>query len=56
MAWYECIVDNSYDGVVGYRKGRNYDLTGTPPSAFFTAVTASAVRNDLSLPPHSQPT
>lgn len=46
MAWYRCTKDNSYDGVNNFRNGREYDLPGTPPAAYFTAVTASAIRND----------
>lgn len=46
MAWYKCLVDNSYDGVVGYRKGENYDLPSDPGSLFSLVVDPSAVLDD----------
>jgi len=46
MAWYKCVVDNSYDGVVGYRKGQNYDLPSDPGALFSLISAPSAVLDD----------
>lgn len=47
MAWYRCIIDNSYDGINNYRKSMAYDLDGTPPSAYFTSIAdPNNVRDD----------
>ena len=48
MAYYKCIQDNQYNGLDSYRSGRIYDLTPTPPTAFFEAVSQSELDNNVS--------
>lgn len=46
MTWYKCLVDNSYDGIRGYRKGVDYDLPSDPGALFSLVVSPSSVLND----------
>jgi len=44
MGWYKCIVTNHYTGKGLYHAGAFYDISSTPPAAFFTADTSESDR------------